>query len=284
MSDVSEARIGAGLNYVYYGVVDANGYLQGNSADGPSAGAQAGEGMTRLEGAQVFPIGVPEDEIITVLGDNEPLVTFKFPSAELASGVFEMAASDLDFEALVQGTKVEILGDLRHGLLSASGATSPTIALLIQNQSKKWASGARGTAAWEYVLLLAVEVTPLFKDVEQRTHSPYRYNVNLSKADRATYGATLSETTHGAEKAAYIVGESDNPVHLHAWQGNNAETAFTLTFTPKATGKVYLFVNGVRQVDPGDYSVSGTTITFVAAPASASRIIAIYEVDADVIT
>jgi hypothetical protein len=56
---------------------------------------------------------------------------------------------------------------------------------------------------------------------------------------------------------------------------NGVNTAFTLANTPTA-GTVRVYKSGLRQVLTTDYSVSGTTITFVVAPAGGSTLIADY--------
>jgi len=61
-----------------------------------------------------------------------------------------------------------------------------------------------------------------------------------------------------------------NPVYQVAFltdtfSGNNSTTAFTMSVAPANTASVLVAVGGVLQ-DPSTYSVSGTTLTFSAAP------------------
>lgn len=272
-------RIGAGFKFLFYGVVNANGYLIGNTADGPSAGDQDGEPMLRLTGARTIPIQAAEDEVVTVTGDDEPMTTFDFPAGTLPSGVFEQSERDMDFEALVQGTKVQSIGDLNVSPLMPSDASKPDLCYLIQRRAKKWESGSRGASAWEIYFVPKAKTTPLGANVEQRTFSPYRYSFTTSKSDRLPWGATFTEAAHGTTSAPFVVVESDNPVHLHAFQGDNSETVFNLAYTPKAAAKVHVYVDGVKQTVTTDYAVSGNVVTFVAAPADGARILVLYEVD-----
>ena len=80
-------RIGAGYKYNFYGVVNANGYVIGSNATGPTSGAAAGLGMGRLEGARTLPLGIPEGDTVPVSGDDEPMVNFDFDSETLPNGV-----------------------------------------------------------------------------------------------------------------------------------------------------------------------------------------------------
>lgn len=52
---------------------------------------------------------------------------------------------------------------------------------------------------------------------------------------------------------------------------NGTNAAFTLANTPVA-GKVQVFENGMLQHETDDYTISGATITFVAAPPTTSKI------------
>ena len=49
------------------------------------------------------------------------------------------------------------------------------------------------------------------------------------------------------------------------FNGNGSTTAFTMSVAPANTASVLVAVSGVLQ-DPSTYSVSGTTLTFTAAP------------------
>jgi len=53
------------------------------------------------------------------------------------------------------------------------------------------------------------------------------------------------------------------------FSGNGSTTAFTMSVAPANTASVLVAVSGVLQ-DPSTYSVSGTTLTFSAAPPSAT--------------
>lgn len=50
-----------------------------------------------------------------------------------------------------------------------------------------------------------------------------------------------------------------------SFSGTGSQTAYTMTVAPANTASVLIFISGVKQ-DPSTYSVSGTTLTFSAAP------------------
>lgn len=47
---------------------------------------------------------------------------------------------------------------------------------------------------------------------------------------------------------------------------NGSNTAFTISTAPREVDAVQVFIDGIRQRKTTDYSISGTTITFVTAP------------------
>jgi hypothetical protein len=278
---MATARISAGFNRIFYGVVDSNGYVIGSVAAGATAGAQAGSPMARLEGAVTFPVAIPEGVTVPVSGDDEPEVSFDFPSEELPNGVLGMSVRDLDFEALVQGTKVESIGDIHVGVRGPASASAVTMCLLLMRRSKKWASGVRGVSAWDIEFVPRCTIQPLGSNFEQRTHQPVNYKIVASKADRFPWGATYTEGLHGTTASVTVPIDSDNPLHIHPFLGNNSQQLFTLAYTPKSSSKIYVYEDGVKQALTTDYTVSGKDITFVGTPGSDSQIQVAYEVDED---
>ena len=53
---------------------------------------------------------------------------------------------------------------------------------------------------------------------------------------------------------------------FQTFSGTGAQTAFTLSGTPGSLGSLEVFISGVRQVPTTNYTISGTTLTFVTAP------------------
>lgn len=81
-------------------------------------------------------------------------------------------------------------------------------------------------------------------------------------------GITLTQTS---ATEITIAGSAGTTVIKDQFTGNNSTTAFTLSVTPTAAANLNIFISGVYQnsVDSGgtaNYTVSGTTLTFVTAP------------------
>lgn len=270
--------ISAGFKYLFWGVRDGDAFIGSDTAALTPGGT--GRGMARLEGAQTMPIGVGEPEIITVMGDDEPLVTFDFDSATLPTGVFEMADRDDAFEALIQGTLVEVTGDIRLSVLQPRDRAPQDMYLLCQRRRKLWGDDGRGTKAWEWVFVPLCTITPLGAEFQTRQNTPYRYNVNLNNSEYKPWGATFTEVLNRTTAAPLMPGYSDNPVYIMHFLGNAAATVFTLEFPAASTDldKTRVYINGVNLLS--GYTVSGTTLTITGAPATDAVVSVLYEVDA----
>jgi hypothetical protein len=77
---------------------------------------------------------------------------------------------------------------------------------------------------------------------------------------------------------AYIGNQPTSaPFITDTYTGTGSQTAFlNMTFAPAATSSIAVFVNGVYQRPTAQYTVSGTTLNFVSAPAAAAAIVVLH--------
>jgi len=275
---MASERIGAGFRYMRYGVNNDDGIFIGGTTTVPVAGNQTGSGMIRLDGARTLPVNIPEPDVEPVTGDDEPMVTFEFDSETPISGAFEMAVRNNTFEALIQGTKVETIGDADLGILDPKDRASQSMCLLLSRRAKSWATGEEGAKKWENLYIPRCTIKPLYTDIQQRTFTPYQYAINLSRSGRTGW-STVSINLHGTTAASLFPIDSDNPLYQHRFTGDNAEQDFTLTYEPVSGAKTYVYVNDVQQTVTTDYTVSGKVVSFVSAPASDAVIVILAEID-----
>lgn len=73
--------------------------------------------------------------------------------------------------------------------------------------------------------------------------------------------------------SAWADSATTTPVsyNAQAFSGTGAQTAFTLSSAPASLTATEVFISGVRQRQTTDYTVSGTTLTFVSAPATGTN-------------
>jgi len=69
-------------------------------------------------------------------------------------------------------------------------------------------------------------------------------------------------------------GSATGNITFDSFTGDGSDTTFTLTVAPGADQASAIYIDGVRQAPGTDYSISGTTLTFVTAPANLSSIFA----------
>jgi len=58
---------------------------------------------------------------------------------------------------------------------------------------------------------------------------------------------------------------------VQKYTGNGSTTAYTIT-AGKVVDDLLVYVNGICMVPTDDYTISGTTLTFVTAPANSAEI------------
>jgi hypothetical protein len=77
---------------------------------------------------------------------------------------------------------------------------------------------------------------------------------------------------------AYIGNQPTSaPFITDTFTGTGSQTAFlNMTFAPAATSSIAVFVNGSYQTPTTDYTVSGTTLNFVSAPAGSAEIVVLH--------
>lgn len=88
------------------------------------------------------------------------------------------------------------------------------------------------------------------------------------------FDGTTDPGTWKAITAATTYTLVDNEVPAGTVDGTNK--TFTLAASPNPSTSLHLFLNGVRQTPTTDYSISGSTITMVAAPGIGSTLLADY--------
>ena len=76
-------------------------------------------------------------------------------------------------------------------------------------------------------------------------------------------------TTIDPTSVLTVVGSSG--FSTQAFSGNSSTTVFTLSASPGAIANLEVFISGVRQRPTTDYTLSGTALTFVAAPGTGTN-------------
>ena len=103
-------------------------------------------------------------------------------------------------------------------------------------------------------------------------------SVDVSASTAPTVGQVLTATSGTAATWQTAGGGGGGTAYSETPAGtiNGSNVVFTLTNTPAVAAGVLVVLDGIVQYSGVDYTVSGSTITFVAAPATGSSIFAYY--------
>jgi hypothetical protein len=273
--------IAAGNTYAFMAFIDSNGFMVGSATTAPSAGA-AGSPMIRITGIKTASPTVPEPEVVQVTGDDTLLGEFDFDSLTQRSFTIEVAVQDLEAEALLLGTNVETVGEIKVGALDILNAAELNACLIIQSRAKKQDAGAVGQKGWNGVIIPIATVKPLGRDTfAERGPAVFRYFVTPQIAGNNPWGVTILDVNAGTTGLRYRPFTAENPITMHASTGNGALQSWTLSYQPISVAKTALY--GGRNV----IAVSAVTttapfaVTTVAtAPIGGLPLITVYEFSA----
>jgi len=270
--------IEAGFDVIYYGINDIDGIPLGGTGIAV-AGDIDGSPFLRLDGAQTVDMSLPEDEVVTALGDDDRMVSFSFQGANEPQGAMEVASKDLVAMGRFIGVPHrDIAGTVQ--LPMGGSSEKANLAVLFQRQAKSWQGGYMGVKKRAALYVPSCEIQPLGAPYNQRSLDAQRFSINASNASRHQWGETFCIADDTVESAPVINITSPELLHIHAFRGDAARVLFDLLYTPllPATNMV-VTVEGVVQAYTGAYAVATNQITFVAAPAADARIIAYYQFD-----
>jgi hypothetical protein len=245
-NDISLTDDGAGNGFTIASTVVGDTYTIGTSTNGSSvdvnldaaAGADSNITLTPVGGITITQAA----DVITI------------DSTAVNGTVTSVGTTTTDIAALTLSGTVTTAGDLN---LAKTGGTAG-----------QYIDGAAG--AW--TTLPAGDTYSLQAGAKSGTSVPLNLDaatgsdsvVNLTEGT----GITLTQTS---ATEITIAGSAGTTVIKDQFTGNNSATAFTLSTSVSSADNLNIFISGVYQnsVDSGgtaNYTVSGTTLTFVTPP------------------
>lgn len=281
MSDFTRF-IAAGVELTFAGAVGTDGLLIGGlSASLPASGA-AGAGMARLSGIKVVPLTTPEPEVVAATGDDTTQGTFIFDSANPSQFSIQKSVFDFAADAFFQGTLTRDFGGITTGIMRPSQPVYPDVCWIFNRKTKKKRTTPDGIKAYSGYIVPLSNVFPRQGDqMTERTVADDFLTVAMQPVNQYNWGLTLTEALNGTEVGYAVPFNSDNPIHMKRWVGDNATVTFTLDYTPVSVAKTYVIVTpsgGVPFVATvNSVSVANKTFTLSAAPATNAAVVALYE-------
>jgi len=230
-----------------------------------------------------------------VLTSNGTIPTWSTPSANVSS--FQTSLSGLTPSTATTGavTLAGTLGATSGGTGLTSYTTGDIIYSSATNTLSKLAAGtngyiltmASGVPSWAASTSSGVSfvVTDFTATAGQTTFTVtytvglvevYRNGVKLAQADYTASNGTTIVLASGCvagdvvEVVAFGAVNTAAVISYQDFSGTVSQTVFTMSVTPANSESVIVAISGVVQ-DPSTYTVSGTTLTFSAAPPSGTN-------------
>lgn len=269
--------IAAGNAYAFIGFIDSNGFMIGSATTAPVSGA-AGSPMIPLLGIKTAAPTVPEREVVQVTGDDDLLGEFDFSSHTSRSFVAEFAVQDLATEALLLGTNVETLGEIRLGALDVLNPAELNVCLIIQSRAKKQDAGTVGQAGWQGVIIPLATAAPLGRDsFSERSPGVFRLQITPQTASNNPWGVTILDANTGTTGLRYRPFNAEKPITMHAHTGTGALSTFTLDYQPVSAAKTSVTQRRVAASVSSVSTSSPYSVTVGAAPIGGAPIVTVYE-------
>jgi hypothetical protein len=236
--------ISAGVQQAWISFLDTDNIAIGNTTTAITAGQI--RGSYPFVGIQEMPTGILEGEVVSVPGDDTSLGAFNFSSADPREFLMNFGQGDLSLDALLQGTLVESIGDIRIGLSDPSNPIYPTVSLIVNARSIKRNQGSSGQAAWEGFIFPVVQIQPLNREtLSGRTAGVQRYKGVAQQAFNHPWGITIAQAVNGNPSSYSFAFKSPYPLTLDAFRGNDIVTAWVLNKTPVDTNNTKAYVERV---------------------------------------
>lgn len=268
-----------GSQYTFWGIVDSSGYVQGTSG---AISAGANSGMGRLKGVSSIAVNLPDTPRVPVQGDNGAITSFMLAPSELPTGTLATTVFDQTFSTKPIGLLVETESNWDFSGIFPACFDYARICFIVNSPASIQDSGDLDVGAWQVYIFMNTTVMPM-KPGELTTGAAQTFTSDLSfkRADKTIWGKSFTSVTNGSTSFAATQFASGYPVHCQTLIGNGAVTTLLLDYTPVTTIADYVKVwkDGVELALTTDYTVSGSTITFVAAPASNTKVICLYGFD-----
>lgn len=273
MANNLKQMISAGLDSVYLGFADSEGWFAGSSK-APTNGTDGG-GFAVI-GPQTANITIPPMERVNIPGGDGRLGTFQFDSDTESVIEFETGALDFDIAAATDNKTLDVI-DTNYTLLGLRpGARTPqTMWITINVQAKSQASASLGVAHW-LVFLMKGELSYLGPTgIANKGAHLHRWSCLITPSSVYPWG----EAPADADTYDGWVLAAENRMRLHRHSGDGSDDEMVLSSTPVSLAKTSLWTGGAILTRTTNYTLSGSTVTFDAGsiPAAAAKSISFYE-------
>ena len=232
-------------------------------------------GAYNMRGIQTAPSGNLEGEGVPIPGDDTLLGTIIFPSADPREVLLNFGLGNIELDAILQGTLVQMMGAVRLGLSDPAAPQYPTVCVIHNSHAVSQDVGNSGRAAWKSKIYPVIQLQPLeVETLEGRTAASFRYKGVIQQAFNHPWGVTITNAVNGNSSAFSITTYQDYPMTIDAFRGNGVKTSWVLAKTPVDTNNTFPFVERVALALTSVTPATNTML--VAAAADGGRGVVFY--------
>ena len=160
------------------------------------------------------------------------------------------------------------LQDGGGGTLNVIDDSSTAIAITLSTEQLQIAGGAGiTTSASGNTITISNSASGSLNVLDDSSTS---ISIDLGTESLTLVGGTGITTS--ASGNTVTIAKSSNSYSTQKFTGDESTSAFTLNQSGRTVDDVFVIVNGIVLVPTDDYTISGTTLTFVLAPSASSEI------------
>jgi hypothetical protein len=199
------------------------------------------------------------DDEITI--GNPANTKFRLPGVQ---------ASAVDGQVLTHNASTGYLElqDAGGGTLNVIDDSSTAVAITLSTEQLQIAGGAGiTTSASGNTITISNSASGSLSVLDDSSTS---ISIDLGTESLTLVGGTGITTS--ASGNTVTIAKSSNSYSTQKFTGDESTSAFTLNQSGRTVDDVFVIVNGIVLVPTDDYTISGTTLTFVLAPSASSEI------------
>lgn len=268
MANTSGNQFAVGVRRAVVFQLDADGFPL-------ASGTSAYEG-SEVVGPKAFSLSIAESRKISHVGNDRVLAIDYLPPTEGDSGELRVASSDIVLKSILNNTNAFQIGEATAmGWGTDQRGNEVDAGLLLFQQSLDAASRSR---RWKFYIVPKARIIPSPSNMDENPAED-KYTIGPNPTTYHLWGATMTLGSEGFTESAIIEGMSEGRPNIVAFKGDNStvEFIFPASKPATATGKVAVWLDGVRQNDPGDVTITTSKITFGTPPGTGTIVVVYYE-------
>lgn len=266
---------GTGLRNIRAWLIDSDGYPVGTQS-----GTNGYPGFL-IDGAKSFTSNVPDPQIVTHTGNDQPFAQDVLPPTELENATLTTGKTNLSADALLTDTLVETLtGNLVMGGMSTNKqGCEPQVVLMGWRQAVDTDPTSANFGQRRYITSMypSSRVVPKGGSMEEGSDDVNSYNVVPTTVTQTPWNVSFTEVTNGYTRTQRLRFISDGPLMMESFDTSGAASTFSVDFTPVSVAKTHVWYYGSPQT-VSSVDTANKTFTLSAPPALATaKLVALYE-------